>query len=125
MSDTSYEKKRIKELKALGFTSEETKEYMERYRKKLSKQPPIDTTNSSECSGGLIILVVLILMLILVPFIVYVKWGTVGIALLCIIPCLLIPTKKGVEDMATGAVIYTLWKNKDRIIDKADRWLDE
>jgi hypothetical protein len=129
MLDASYEKKRIKELKALGFTSEETKEYMERLKKKLSKQVPqqysIDTTSSC-LSGGEIALLFIVLALILVTIVIYTKWGSVGVMFLFGIPCLLlIPTKKGVEDMAVGAGVYTLWKNKDRIIAKADRWLDD
>lgn len=124
MTDTLYEKKRIKELKALGFTPEETKEYMERYKKKLSKQTPIDTTKSS-CSGGEIALLFITIVLVLIPIIVYAKWGSIGIEILGIIFILMIPTQKNVRDMAIGAIGYTLWTNRDRIMDKANRWLDE
>jgi len=125
MFDISYEKKRIKELKALGFTSEEIKEYMERYKKKLKNQPPKNIITPSECSGGEIALLFIVIILVLIPIIAYAKWGSIGIEILVIIFILLIPTQKNVKDMAIGAIGYTLWKNRDRIIDKADRWLDE
>jgi DNA-binding transcriptional MerR regulator len=125
MTDTSYEKKRIKELKALGFTSEETKEYMETYKKKLSKQKSIDTTKSSNLSGGEMTLLFIVIVLITIPIVVYSKWGGDGIWFLGMIFLVLIPTQKNVKDMAIGAIGYTLWKNRDRIIDKADRWLDD